>query len=203
MEMNKSKLLSKISAKLKNLREQWDYERKEMADYLGLSRVGYGKNENGETYPGVKTLFLLSEDHDISIDWLMFDKGPMHLKDKEKLEVLEKRVEELENELAKEHEKVHQLEQEKERLEQENERAAERERELEKEVAGKKAALAVNPEMNELLEHMRQIPLLYHEILSRFQKFKLDNRELVDVSMNPAPPAEGNRPLGQGDRPEK
>ena len=187
MEMNKSKMLRKIAEKLENLREQFGYDRKGMAGHLELSRVGYGKNENGETYPGVKTLFLLSEGHDISIDWLMFDKGPMHFKEKEKLEVLEKRVEELESELATEQESVHQLEQEKGRLEQENEKAAERERVLEQELAEKKAALAVNPETIELLDHMRRIPLLYHEILGRFQRFKLDNRELVEVSMNPAP----------------
>jgi transcriptional regulator with XRE-family HTH domain len=40
------------------------------------------------------------------------------------------------------------------------------------------------PEVEELVEHMERIPLLRHELLRVFHRFKLDNRELVD------PPAE-------------
>jgi transcriptional regulator with XRE-family HTH domain len=38
-------------------------------------------------------------------------------------------------------------------------------------------------EVKELLEHMEHIPLLRHEVLSFFYKFKLENRELVGAAM--------------------
>jgi len=34
-----------------------------------------------------------------------------------------------------------------------------------------------------LVEHMEAIPLLYYEILGQFQRFKIDNKALVDSSM--------------------
>ena len=38
-------------------------------------------------------------------------------------------------------------------------------------------------EVKELLEHMEHVPLLRHEVLSFFYKFKLENRELVETAM--------------------
>lgn len=179
MEMNKDKLLRQIAAKLKNLREQWGYDRKEMAAYFGISRVGYSKNENGQSFPGIKTQFRLSQDHDISIDWFMFDKGPMHFKEKEKINVLEKKTAELE-------ENIHQLQLEKENLEQRN-------KELEKNLAEKNAALEITPEIKELVEHMKKIPLLYHDVLAGFQKFKWDNKEMVETHMGHGEPPDPSK----------
>lgn len=176
MEMNKGKLLRQIAAKLKNLREQWGYDRKEMAAYFGISSAGYSKNENGQSFPGIKTQFLLSQDHDISIDWFMFDKGPMHFKEKEKMNVLEKKAAELE-------ENVRQLQLENKNLEQRN-------KVLEKDLAEKNAALEITPEVKELIEHMKKIPLLYHDVLAGFQKFKWNNKEMVETHMGHGEPLE-------------
>ena len=38
-------------------------------------------------------------------------------------------------------------------------------------------------EVKELLEHMSRITLLYHEVMVHFQRFKMENRDLVDISM--------------------
>lgn len=38
----------------------------------------------------------------------------------------------------------------------------------------------VKAEIQELAAHMEAIPLLYHEILTHFQRFKIDNRVLVE-----------------------
>ena len=56
------------------------------------------------------------------------------------------------------------------------------EKELERDARGKPGADA-KPEIGELLEHMTHIPVLYYEILGYFQRFKVENRELVDTSM--------------------
>lgn len=46
----------------------------------------------------------------------------------------------------------------------------------------------ITGDINDLLEHMAQIPLLRYEILSFFYKFKLNYKELVESSMNPQHP---------------
>lgn len=48
----------------------------------------------------------------------------------------------------------------------------------------------VTGDMNDLLEHMAQIPLLRYEILSFFYKFKLQYREMVETSMAPQAPVQ-------------
>jgi transcriptional regulator with XRE-family HTH domain len=71
-----------IGARLRRLRNQHNYTRPEMAAELGIHRTAYYKNETGETFPGSNTLYRLQKHFNISIDWLLFNKGPMHFKDK-------------------------------------------------------------------------------------------------------------------------
>jgi len=59
----------------------------------------------------------------------------------------------------------------------------ERERELEIELEELKKELEPTPQVRELVAHMERIPVLYHEVLLHFQRFKLDNKELVETSM--------------------
>jgi hypothetical protein len=98
----------------------------------------------------------MSGDHDISMDWLLFGKGPMYCREKGK----EKELAELGKEL--ELMRVKMSEQEE-----------------------KAAGIKLKPELNELLEQMERIPLLYHEMLAYFQRFKLENRELLEASISP------------------
>jgi hypothetical protein len=42
-------------------------------------------------------------------------------------------------------------------------------------------------EVRELLQHMERIPLLRHEVLSFFYKFKLDYKDLVESSIKDIP----------------
>jgi len=75
-----------VGERLAKVRRQLNYSRQEMARMLGLNHSGYSKNESGETFPGVNTLSLLQKNFDISMDWLIFNKGPMVFKDKPPLE---------------------------------------------------------------------------------------------------------------------
>ncbi|HLP58091.1 MAG TPA: helix-turn-helix transcriptional regulator [Candidatus Deferrimicrobium sp.] len=70
-----------IGQRLRLLRNQYDYSLNEMAGKLGLSRSGYSKNENGLSLPKIETLQRLEKDFDISMNWLFFEKGPIHYKD--------------------------------------------------------------------------------------------------------------------------
>jgi len=84
----------------------------------------------------------------VSLDWLIFSKGPMYFNEKERaaeIEVLKKQL----------------------ALKTESEKAVPPDSEKEK----------------KLVEHMEAIPLLYYEILGQFQRFKIDNKALVDSSM--------------------
>jgi transcriptional regulator with XRE-family HTH domain len=187
MKFDRDKLVQETALKLRRLRQELGYNRTEMGEWLGVTRAAYNKYENGETFPFAQTLVRLGEAKNISLDWFILDKGPRLFEEKEKLDVLEKKLEELQKELEMEREKRKDLEQEKERakqekegVEQEKEKTAAKMLELEQ----MNAALERLPGVKELLEHLVNIPLLYHELLSRFLRFKDDNRELVESSMN-------------------
>jgi transcriptional regulator with XRE-family HTH domain len=54
-----------------------------MARKLELSRSGYYKNEGGLAFPRLETLDILQRNYDISMDWFIFNKGPVHFKEKQ------------------------------------------------------------------------------------------------------------------------
>jgi transcriptional regulator with XRE-family HTH domain len=143
-----------IAKRLKLVRKQLNISARQMAGRLGLNYNSYYKNENSATYPGLNTLYQLSEVFGVSVDWLIFGKGPMFYREKER----EKELEELGKELELMRETLREQEE--------------------------KAGIRIRPELHELLEHMERIPLLYHEVLVYFQKFKAENPELVEASMS-------------------
>jgi transcriptional regulator with XRE-family HTH domain len=57
------------------------FTRPQMARRLGVTENAYWKNEKGLSLPGHRSMHVLSEELGISIDWLFFGKGEMHLKD--------------------------------------------------------------------------------------------------------------------------
>jgi len=85
-----SRIVSNIVAgtgrRLRQLRNHFNYSLDEMARKLGLSKSGYFKNEGGFTFPGLKTLDRLQRSYDISMDWLIFNRGPMYYKQKAPVE---------------------------------------------------------------------------------------------------------------------
>ena len=105
MVFKRAKLLKEIGRRLRGLRKQLNYSLEEMAGKMGRSKSGYFKNENGITIPGLSTMYRLQADFDISMDWLIFNKGPVHYQDKhpepgpepERIEEDEKKAEDLEN----------------------------------------------------------------------------------------------------------
>ena len=88
-----SRIVSKIVAgtgrRLKQLRNHFKYSLDEMARKLELSKSGYFKNEGGFTFPGLKTLDRLQREYDISMDWLIFNKGPINYTKKPSVQSLE------------------------------------------------------------------------------------------------------------------
>lgn len=76
-------LLQGAGLRLRKVRDQLRFSRVEMAARMGIKPVGYYKNENGETFPGLRSLDRLQKDFDISMDWFIFNKGPMYYKEKQ------------------------------------------------------------------------------------------------------------------------
>ena len=78
MALHKPNFLEIVGRQMLKLRKHLNYSCGKMARKLGISNSGYYKNENGITFPRVDTLALLQREFDISMDWLIFNKGPMH-----------------------------------------------------------------------------------------------------------------------------
>jgi transcriptional regulator with XRE-family HTH domain len=161
--------LQVIGARLKKAREGAGYNRKQMAASMGITPSAYSKNEHGLNFPGIASLRRLSEKNDISMDWLLFNKGAMYHKENEKQKKeLEKAVEALTKEVDR---LKHELE-----TERKGQKAG---------VWDKDSRMDMNFEVKELLGYMERVPMLYHEILLHFQKFKVEHKELLEASLNP------------------
>ena len=100
--MAKTKLHMEIGLKLRNLREGLKLRSEDMGRKLGISRTAYGNLENGRSIPGTKTMMRLTQHFNVSLDWLLFDKGTMYLTEKEELLKLREKNKALEAELEKE-----------------------------------------------------------------------------------------------------
>jgi transcriptional regulator with XRE-family HTH domain len=146
------KTLQELGAKLKKLRQHFDLTRLQMASRFKVTPSAYSKNESGLTFPGLPSLRALCLELDVSMDWLLFDKGPM---------IFEKKAPPPET--AKQ---------------PPVEKKAEEEPIPDKKAATP-AAKELAPDVKELFEHMENIPLLHYQILAQFQQFKVDNPELV------------------------
>ena len=133
MKKRSGTLVQEVGQRLRKFRRQLHYTPGQMAEKLGIMTGGYYKNENGENFPGLDTLNRLQKDFDISMDWFIFNKGPMFYKEKQ----------------------------------------AEKEKPLEKkEIKKTPGPEDTMPEVKELLEHMAKDPLLRHEVMVYFYKYK-------------------------------
>jgi len=135
--MDRKTLLRNIGEKLRVIRDSLKLKNVEMADRLGTYRTSYYHYELGDTSPQIITLYRLGMANDISMDWLILDRGPMHYKDKE---IPIQAVPEPPREIV--------------------------------------PPIALERDVKELLVHMEKSPLLRHEILLMFYKFKENHKEI-------------------------
>lgn len=87
-KLSKKTLMKEIGSRFERVRGEKDYSRAVMAAHLNLTPGGYAKYERGDGFPSVLSLAILLEKFDLSLDWLVFNKGPMHFSEIE--EALEK-----------------------------------------------------------------------------------------------------------------
>ena len=156
--MNRKDLLKDIGYKLKKIREALNYSSPDMASRFGVVRSSYLRNESGQTCPDIQTMRILGTAFDVSLDWLICDKGPMYYREKEPSRAqpgkpVEKTVES-----------------------QVPQTGVEAKSSLE-------IPDTVPEDIRELLEHMKRIPLLRYQILASFHKFKAEYKDMVSAAM--------------------
>jgi hypothetical protein len=100
------------------------------------------------------------------MDWLLFGRGPMFFKEKAQKEMeLEHAMKELNTQLDRER-KNHEAECKKKEEELKNQRQ-------------KASFIESRPDMKELLEHMEQDAIFYHELMLYFRKYKIEKKESI------------------------
>ncbi len=70
-----------VGGRLNQLRSHLGIAQDQMADRLGIRLVTYGKNERGEHLPVLRTVLTLRRGLGVSLEWLLFGRGPMFEKD--------------------------------------------------------------------------------------------------------------------------
>ncbi|HLP47768.1 MAG TPA: helix-turn-helix transcriptional regulator [Candidatus Deferrimicrobium sp.] len=81
MKQKTKKIVVEAGQRLEEIRKSFGHSRQEMASRIGITRANLYRNEIGFAFPRLDTLIRLHEDFGISLDWLLFNKGTMHIKE--------------------------------------------------------------------------------------------------------------------------
>lgn len=84
-----------IAKRLTTFRNHLNLEPKQMASRLNVSINAYWKNEKGITSPAPSSLYYLVNEHNLSLDWFYFGRGPMLFKDSIEIEARENHLKQL------------------------------------------------------------------------------------------------------------
>lgn len=152
--MEKRRMLMEIGFRLKEVRRALRASQDKMGEIFGVGRTTYAKNENGETFPNTRAYYTLATRYGISLDWLICNKDQMFYKERNK------------EEEKKEEKEAMELKQAKETGEE------------------VKAAADLPEEVKELLEYMERVPLLHHQVMAFYHRFRFENKELVQACLD-------------------
>lgn len=84
MSRPKNLALKDIKSRIIAIRKERNLTAPQMAAELNIGSNSYNKYERGVFFPSLKTLTILTEKFDISMDWLIYNKGAMHFSTIEK-----------------------------------------------------------------------------------------------------------------------
>jgi transcriptional regulator with XRE-family HTH domain len=116
-----------FGSRLREARVALNKTQQEMGRLLGLGKSGFGKYERMENFPNFKILQALAKEYNVSMDYLIGNRGTVFYG---------------ENENRKD-----------------------------------------NVEMAEFLYLMEKVPLVHHSVMSYFQKFKIENQEVIEKEL--------------------
>jgi transcriptional regulator with XRE-family HTH domain len=78
----KEKLRKDIGVRMRKIRKKLGFTQDKMASYFDVGRANYSRIEKGEIFPNPTLLRTLKNEFNISLDWLITDKGDMFMMDK-------------------------------------------------------------------------------------------------------------------------
>lgn len=76
--MKRKELIGKVAEKLKKIRQTHKYDANTMAAKLGVATHTYRRNERCISLPDAYSLYSLNRTLNISLDWLISEKGSMY-----------------------------------------------------------------------------------------------------------------------------
>lgn len=83
MTMNKKRLSGEIGSRIREIRSALKVSQERMANHFGIGRPSYTKYESGENFPSIYALTVLGNNFNVSLDWLLCNKGPVFYKEKQ------------------------------------------------------------------------------------------------------------------------
>ena len=96
--MTRKELIKNVAEKLERIRKTHKYDTGGMAAKLGVTRSTYNRNKSSTSLPDAFSLYCLGERLNISLDWLLREKGPMYFTEERPVKIVEKEVEKKEEE---------------------------------------------------------------------------------------------------------
>ncbi|MCP4146114.1 MAG: helix-turn-helix transcriptional regulator [bacterium] len=149
MIREKAVLQKELSRKLRSVRQKLGLSQQRISAYFETTRDSVTKREQGLLMPPAYWLYVLSDQFDISLDWLVSNKGPMFYKEK----LVEVKGEDSPQEVTKDSPpsiQVHET------------------------ITG-----TVREELKEMIKDLEQVPVLRYELLAHYHKFKLKNKGIL------------------------
>ena len=133
--MNKKSIMENFSKRITELRQAMHLSRKKMAAFFNTAEVTYRRYEQGLMMPGFFSLYAAGVKLGVSVDWLVYGRGPVYYK------VIEEKVE-------------------KQSVQE-----------------------TLTPEVLNLFEHIKRVPMVRNEMLSYFYKIRIEHEETIVKEM--------------------
>ncbi|MCK4764763.1 MAG: helix-turn-helix transcriptional regulator [Candidatus Aminicenantes bacterium] len=75
--MSEKELRKEISIRFKKMRDALGFSQEKMGANMGAARPSIANYERGDAFPNLESIKMLANNFDISLDWLIAEKGPM------------------------------------------------------------------------------------------------------------------------------
>ncbi len=149
-----------------------------MAGQLRVDSKTYYKYESGERRPGQPILIRIAQRFGVSLDWLILGEGVMYRD--QQLPV--SRMDEREKELSRQHGEAMEKQKEAAGVQYKELREQVKQLQTEAEAMTEDRIPGIKPDIKELALSMERIPLLYHEVMVQYQRFKMANESLFTAA---------------------
>ncbi len=158
-----------LAQKMKAIRTGLNLDKPQMSRRLGMSTSAYHRYESGERYPGTAVLRILAEELNISINWLLFNKGEKYISTNTTLIKLQTENEDLKKNQAN----MDEVRAKKEKLAL-LEPIATLLTNHEAKIGQFPSTQDLKPEILEMIHAMHKSPRIHYELLLHFHKVKED-----------------------------